>query len=320
MAGEVNLPLVGGVSKKALGIGGVAAVAVVGLVYLRKRKSGSSAATAATSGSGDPYPPDGTTGNPSDLNSTDPATGMTYGDEQAGYGDSGYQDTSMGPTYGSTGYYDPNTGQWVYGNSGTGQAAATTNQAWAQNAIAYLSNQGTDPTALSIALGAYLAGQPVTSDQVSLIDQAIAAEGYPPQAGPNNYPPGINESGTASQGGTGGSGGGVTGSGGSGSGDGSGGSTPPADSGGPVHAGPISNLQASRVTKTGFTVRWNPADHAARYRVQVTQINGKVVKDAKTTVTSLGVSGLHPGWTYNVGVQALPGGPGNNIHVALPSK
>lgn len=206
---DVKLPLVGGVSKKALAIGGAAAAAVVGFIYIRKRKTTAATSTAGT-GATDQYPPDGTVGDPSDPNSTDPATGMTYGDEGGGSG----ADASLADELAASGYTDPNTGQFVYGSTGTGQAAATTNQAWAQNAIAYLgSNVSVDSAALSTALGAYLAGQPLTADQVSLVDQAIAVEGYPPVAGAGGYPPGIREAGTPSQGGTGGSGGGVTGSG-----------------------------------------------------------------------------------------------------------
>lgn len=220
---EVQLPVVGAIPKKSLLIGGGAAAALIAFLYIRKRK----AAPAAP----------GTTG--TDTAGTDAAG---TGD----YADPGLQDTSMGPTYGSTGYYDPNSGQWVYGNTGTGQAAATTNAQWSQNAIAYLGQQGADTGALSAALGAYLAGQPLTADQVSLVDQAIAVEGYPPVAGANGYPPGIREGGTPSQGGTGGSGGGVTGS-GSGSGTGTG--------GGPITVTPVA-LHTTQVSKNSAQVAW----------------------------------------------------------------
>lgn len=187
---EVKLPLVGGVSKKALAIGGIAAAATVGLFLLRKRKTAAAAPAAAAA----------------DPNAT----------ASSDYIDPGLQDTTGGPTYGATGYTDPNTGQWVYGNTGTGQAAATTNAQWSQNAISYLSGSGTDTGALAQALGAYLQGQAVTTAQESLIDQAIAVEGYPPVAGASGYPPGIRTSDTGTgAGGSGGSGGGVTGSGGS---------------------------------------------------------------------------------------------------------
>lgn len=162
---DVKLPLVGGVSKKALAIGGFASAGVVAFIWIRRRKTSAAAPAAAAAD-----------------------TAGTGGD----YTDPGLQDTALGPTYGATGYYDPNTGQFIYGNSGTGQAAAATNQEWAQLAEAYLTqNAGADPAAVSAALGKYLTGRPVDAAEESLIDQAIAAEGYPPQHGPGGDPPGI---------------------------------------------------------------------------------------------------------------------------------
>lgn len=167
---DLQLPLVGGVSKKALLIGGAASAAVIVVIIIRRRSS-ASAATTATTGATDSTSTDGTTSD---------------------YVDPGLTDTSGGPTYGATGYVDPNTGQWVYGATGTGQAAATSNQQWAQMAEQYLTqNSGADPGALSAALGKYLTGQAVTSAEESLIDQAIAVEGYPPSGGAGGYPPGI---------------------------------------------------------------------------------------------------------------------------------
>jgi hypothetical protein len=251
MAAEVHLPLVGGVSKKALLIGGTAAAALVGFIYVRKRKSGASS-TATDTGATDQYPPDGTVGDPSDPNSTDPATGMTYGDEGSS---GGLDSTGLADELAASGYTDPNTGGFIFGNSGTGQAAATTNAAWAQNAIAYLgSNVSVDTALLSTALGAYLAGSPLTSDQEGLVDQAIAVEGYPPTAGAGGYPPGIREAGTASQGGTGGSGGGVTGSGGGDPVGGSGGSG--GSAGGPITAIP-SGLHVTHIYTNSAQVAWS---------------------------------------------------------------
>lgn len=285
---EVHLPVVGGVSKKALIIGGVASAAVVGLVLLRKRKAAAAAPAAA-----DP--------NAADPNASD-------------YVDPGLQDTSGGPVYGATGYTDPNSGQWVYGNTGTGQAAATTNAAWAQNAIAYLAgNSSVDTGALAAALGAYLAGRAVTTDQETLIDQAIAAEGYPPQSGPNGYPPGINVStaGTGA-GGTGGTTGGVSGS--SAGGSSSGGSS---SAGG--HLPAPAGFRATAKTARGFTLTWHPVSGAHGYRVVVKQTNGVVTDDREVQGTDAIEPG-HPGWTYHCSVQALPGGTGTNTTVTLPRK
>lgn len=177
---DVKLPLVGGVSKKALLIGGVASAAVIGFLVIRKRSSAAAPAAAADTTAAD-------------------TTGL---DTSGDYTSPGLQDTSMGPTAGAGGYYDPNSGQWVYGSTGTGQAAATTNQQWAQLAEQYLTaNAGADPGALSAALGAYLAGHAVTAAQEGLIDQAVAVEGWPPVAAAGGYPPGIRTQASPGQGG-----------------------------------------------------------------------------------------------------------------------
>jgi hypothetical protein len=72
----------------------------------------------------------------------------------------------------------------------------TNNAQWVQSTIAGLTNSGIieDAAALSVAIGKYIAGQPVGDNTTarSLIEQAIAFNGYPPLAGPNGYPPSIN--------------------------------------------------------------------------------------------------------------------------------
>jgi hypothetical protein len=298
---EVKLPLVGGVSRKALLIGGVGSSAVVGLFLLRKKSSTVAPASTATGTA------DGTVGNPSDPNSIDPATGLTYGEEASAGSDylsPGLQDTTQGPTYGATGYYDPNTGQWVYGNTGTGQAAAVTNQQWAQNAIAYLGQSGgVDTGALAAALGAYLAGQAVTTDQESLIDQAIAVEGYPPVSGANGNPPGIRVSDTGTgAGGTGGSGGGVTGSGG---GVNPGGPNSGRTTGSAAPA-QVSGLHVTSVTKNAIGLAWNRSAGATGYQVRVTYQNA-VVQKHMTGAASYTVGGLSSGRTYGLHVVAVKG-------------
>jgi len=86
-----------------------------------------------------------------------------------------------------------------------------------------------------------------------------------------------------------------------------------------VHAGAISNLQASGVTKSSATIRWNPdANNKGGYAYSVMKASnwpkGPAVKSGVTTGTSVTVSGLQSKTTYNFGVQGLPGGPGDNIH------
>jgi PASTA domain-containing protein len=192
-----KLPLVGDVPKGwVIGVGAVSA-GVLGYAWYKHRSSSSSTTAASTpaAGTGDPYPPDGTTGDPSDPNSTDPATGLTYGDEQMG---------SYGYGYGGSGYAG-------YGGYGGGYPGATppppggggftTNGQWAQQAETDLGGIGVNQTTLAAALGKYLTGQTLDSDQQSLVDQAIALEGYPPVAGPGNYPPNMKTGGTGGGGG-----------------------------------------------------------------------------------------------------------------------
>lgn len=261
---EVHLPVVGAVSKKALVIGGGGAAAVVLLVFLRKRAQAPAAAPGAA---GDTSAADG-----------------TGTDGSGDYVDPGLQDTANGPDYGATGYYDPNSGQWLYGNSGTAQAAATTNQQWAQLAEQYLiTNNAADPGALSTAIGKYLTGQAVTTDQESLIDQAIAIEGYPPVGGFGGYPPGIR---TASS----------SGSGGSGGGGGGGGSNVvgqyPAPKG----------LKLANVTTTSARIDWDAVSpKPPSYTVEV----GSSKKT--TSATSFTITGLQPGHRYAVKVWANGG-------------
>jgi hypothetical protein len=85
----------------------------------------------------------------------------------------------------------------------------------------------------------------------------------------------------------------------------------------PKTAGGISNLQASAVTKTSFRVSWQAASNATGgYSWAVRDLASHTqVAQGTTRSTSVTVSGLKSGIDYNFGVQALPGGAGDNIHV-----
>jgi LysM repeat protein len=214
---DIDVPGIGKVPKLAV-LAGVGVVLVLVIMHYRSAGSGSGSGT-GTAGT-DPYPPDGTTGNPADPYSTDPATGLTYGDEGIGSGavpaayglagGSGYAGTAAAgspyPWDGTTGNpndpysMDPSTGQ-TYGDEGytaagaaAGQAGPpfTNNAAWSQYAENYLiTTLGMDAATVSSALGAYIAGQPVTTAQQDVINQATAIAGTPPVAGPGGYPPSI---------------------------------------------------------------------------------------------------------------------------------
>lgn len=84
----------------------------------------------------------------------------------------------------------------------------------------------------------------------------------------------------------------------------------------PKTAGTISGLAASNVTKTSFKASWKPAANATSYSWVVRNLASHTQTSAGTTKsTSVTVGGLKSGVDYNFGIQALPGGAGDNIHV-----
>jgi hypothetical protein len=171
-----NLPVVGNVPKGWVWAVGLGSVAVGGYVYLRRRNAAAATAGPGTTDtSGDTA--DAGAGYP-DPNAIDPATGMTYAEEQA---------LSGGGYYGTGG-----AGGVTDGSGLPGPGAFSTNAEWAQYAEQQLSGT-VAATSLSAALGKYLTGGAVTGDQASLIDQAIAVAGYPPVGGPGGYPPAIKD-------------------------------------------------------------------------------------------------------------------------------
>jgi hypothetical protein len=190
--------------KKSTAIAGVVVILlVIGVAVYRGRKAGSSAAAPASPGTAaaGSYPPDGTTGNPADLYSTDPATGETYGDEQGGtgYGATGTDaqgypigspaDIAWQDTLGGGGGYVA----YPVTTTTPGGQTFTTNGQWAQYVEQYMTQTlGANPDTIGAALGKYITGQPVSAAQQSLIEQAIAFAGSPPVAGQNGMPPSIN--------------------------------------------------------------------------------------------------------------------------------
>lgn len=209
LEGDVKLPGGGKVPKKAAAAGVVVVATLIGVYYYKKRKAGSASSTAAAAASStDQYPPDGTTGNPSDPYSTDPASGLTYGDEAGGSALSGLGSGAYSGSYpwdgtvGNSGdpySLDPGTGV-TYGDEGGGSTGGsssggppfTSNAQWSQYATNYLTGTiGESAGTVAGALGPYLTGQQVDAAQKSIIDQAIAFAGNPPVAGEQNYPPSI---------------------------------------------------------------------------------------------------------------------------------
>lgn len=272
--GTVDLPGVGKV-KKTYALAGGGIVLVLAIVYLRK-KSSSSSSSGTTGAAAGMYPPDGTTGNPQDPYSVDPATGQTYGNEASG-------------AYG--------TGSYGAGSSYGGVAADTTtptgnqpgppfadNAAWSQYAIAQLTGQGMDSVTVTGALGAYLAGQQVSPAQESIINDATAVALQPPVTGPGGYPPSIRVSGSKS---------GVT-------------------SSAPGLPGRPGGLRET-VRYNQADLSWNTVRNARRYRVRVWESpSGHVVDDMHTGQARVTVTNLHKKTHYGWHVQAIDtagGGP-----------
>lgn len=86
----------------------------------------------------------------------------------------------------------------------------------------------------------------------------------------------------------------------------------------PAPAGPIAGLAVSQTGTTSFTVTWHPATGATggySYVVRDLASHTQVGQAHHTTATRATVTGLKPGTDYNFGLQALPAGPGTNIHV-----
>lgn len=172
--GTVKVPLAGEISKKTalmVGLGGGLLI----VVYIRRRNADATSASAST---------DPSTADPSTI---DPATGYVYGtpeDAQALADQSAY---STGQQYGGGG------GPISSGTGGTTVNPVATNDEWSRQSVTYLVNHGAKFAEVSSALSKYLAGEAVSAEEKSIILQAIAFEGKPPNAGEAGYPPSIRE-------------------------------------------------------------------------------------------------------------------------------
>jgi hypothetical protein len=279
---DTKVPGIGGVNKTTLWVAGVAGVIAAGYAWYKHKKDATAAASAPTASS-------------------------AYGYAAQGYGYGGYgygsdleayeQGLTAGAEYGYGGYAYDASGVGTSSPVTTTTPVAATNAQWAQYAEQFLVNQGGyNASTVASALGEYITGANVGSNE-GIVQAAIAFEGYPPVAGTNGYPPSIN---------TNGDNGGQT-------------SGNPV-TGGPVSpvAGSISNLASSAVTTTSFKATWNSVTGATGgYKWNVT--GGGVNKSGTTKSTSTTVTGLKKGTTYNFGIQALPGGAGDNMHVTTKS-
>lgn len=183
---------IGGIKKQYVYAGGALLGVVVIVVYYRSKQQAAQAATTAATTVTDPAgnvcaalsPTSGyCPGTPEDLAYNGTGAGTLEGTNAASY--------VGGQIIGYDQYGNP-----IYSSSSTqtGVPGAFTNNAqWSQAALQELIDlePSADPATIGAALGVYINGQPATSAQVSIIQQAIALEGYPPVGGTNGNPPGI---------------------------------------------------------------------------------------------------------------------------------
>lgn len=310
LKGDIKIPGTNGKVPKAAAAGGL--VLTFALIWRYRTTHQNSSTAAAAPGQ---YPADGTTGNPDDPYSTDPATGTTYGDEASGGnlaatggvsgagqagdafpwdgtynqpGDPNSLDSNSGLTYGNdTGPLGGASG----GSGGSGQAGPpfSTNAQWSQYAIAQLSSTVSQKN-LTSALGLYLNGQKVTAAQKQLIDDAIAIAGQPPVAGHGGFPPSINAG-------------------------------EPSTGGKTYAANPVRGLKVTQGNTAGLlpppgggkgqpapvtlTVSWDAEPHAATYDVKVTAGHTTAHTETVSGHTAQ-VTGLRGATRYDITVLARP--------------
>src|SRR5271165_502251 len=156
-------------------LGGLGAIG--GYIWWKKRNASTASAASTT----DPNAIDPATGIPysQEGGAIDPATGVPYADEYGG------TSGAYGTQPGALGTYDPLTGQYIPGiGQTTPPVQIATNAEWAQAAESYLVSQGYDPVTTAAAIGAYLIGGTLTSDQYAIVQAALAFEGQPPTSVP----------------------------------------------------------------------------------------------------------------------------------------
>jgi hypothetical protein len=314
MPDQIKLPGLGDVQKKYV-IGGVVVGGLVAVVvFIRARNKAATTASANTSGAAGSSLVTDPAGN--QCTSLDPNSGYCPGSPE----DVAYQESASGSysnlgasDYGGYGYggasgagltvtdpagnvcaavnpatgYCPGTSQDLAAQGTTpattvpaspSTSEPTTNSAWLTDALGVL--PGGSSSANEAALAGVLGGLTVTTAQKNIFLEAAGIIGRPPQG----YPQPIKTSDTAAQ-------------------PGSPGKT----------AGAISGLTVVP-SGTGIQAKWASAANATGgYAWQLT---GPESKSGNTKSNLVTVHGLKKG-TYNFGIQALPGGQGDNKSVTV---
>src|SRR5215831_12826679 len=267
--GNVTLP--GGlkIKKNVAIILGLSGAGIAAYVLYQKRQASADTSTAAT-GTGDIDPQTGFAyGSPEDQQALAALSGQTLptannasfvGGQIIGY------DQFGNPIYGS--------GAGGFGGSGFGGPGGfSSNAQWTQAAESLMGSTGAD--AIAAALGKYLLGTPLTEDQVTIVQQAIAAEGFPPVPGPDGFPPSFRTA-----------------------------ATPPPTGGGSAK-NPVKGLSADART-TQIDVHWSALPGATKYLVKAYQ-GSRVVQQQTVTGTTTTLHNLHANTSYRITVWGQPG-------------
>lgn len=186
MAKTVNVPLLGKQNKGTVIGVTIGGVVVAGYLIWRNQQKTAQQASATDQAS-----------------QASAAAGYGYGLAHGyGYGQGYFGGPWMGYGYGfgpspfPRGRGDNEGGEG--GNSGSGgkggKGGITNNAEWSRAAIVELAKDGYQREAVVAALGGYLLGREVTPSQETIVQAAIAVEGYPPQSGKDNHPPAIRVS------------------------------------------------------------------------------------------------------------------------------
>lgn len=193
LEGNIKVPGLGEVSKKAAVIGGGAGIAIVAVVIIRK-KSAANAANAANADNTAPATTQAASTDQTDpagnVGQIDPATGYVYGspeDEQALSQGSTADYSDLEDDLGDDSGIDPNTGipyadEIGSGESGTGTTTTTptTRETWLEQAISDMNA----PSLATIAPSVW-AGIAVSSADKATFLEAVALEGSPPGGYPS---------------------------------------------------------------------------------------------------------------------------------------
>jgi fibronectin type III domain protein len=267
-----------------LGIAGAGVIAVA--VYRKKKTAAGTGSTTAAAGA--VTDPDGNS-----CASLNPATGYcpgTPGDIAAQQAASAYAGgLSGGVAAGGASYFEP-TGT----SSGATVPVFLDNGSWAQYAEQALGSNGAD--AIAAAIAKYLSGQAVTSDQQTIIEEAIAIANYPPVPGSAGFPPSVKLT--------------------------AGGSTATAGTSSTAKPAAPGGVHAKTGGKGDIAASWNTVAGASSYHLRVTH-QGSDVTSADTTGTSHTITGLKTGISYGVRVAAVNSagqGPYGGPAYAYPGK